>query len=49
MSYEKVIRIPNDRIAHEFLKRDINNIARFFTKRRVPVEDSKKLFEEITK
>jgi len=40
------LRHPN---SHEFLKRDINNIARFFTKRRVPVEDSKKLFEEITK
>ena len=40
------LRHPN---SDAFLKRDINNIARFFTKRRIPVEDSEKLFEEITK
>ena len=40
------LRHPNSDV---FLKRDINNIARFFTKRKIPVEDSEKLFEEITK
>jgi RIO kinase 1 len=40
------LRHPN---SHEFLKRDINNITRFFSKRRIPVEDAKKIFEEITK
>ena len=39
-------RHPN---SHEFLKRDINNINRFFTKRGIPVDDPVKLFEVITK
>ena len=40
------LRHPN---AQEFLKRDINNIARFFNKRGILVENTDKLFEEITK
>ncbi len=40
------IRHPNSR---EFLKRDINNITRFFTKRGIPVDDSITIFEEIMK
>ena len=40
------LRHPN---AHEFLKRDIYNITRFFNKRGVPVENSDELFEEIVK
>ena len=40
------IRHPN---THEFLKRDINNITRFFNKRGIPVEDPDVLFEEIIK
>ena len=40
------LRHPNSR---EFLKRDINNITKFFHKRGVSVEDPDKLFEEITK
>ena len=39
------LRHPN---AHEFLKRDINNIGRFFNKRGILVEDSDKIFEDIT-
>lgn len=31
------------------LKRDINNINRFFSKRGVPIEDSTKIFEDITR
>ena len=38
------IRHPNTR---EFLKRDINNINRFFNKRNVSVENPEKIFEEI--
>jgi RIO kinase 1 len=40
------LRHPN---AKEFLKRDINNIGRFFNKRGIPVEDSDKVFEDIVK
>jgi len=40
------LRHPN---AKEFLKRDINNIGRFFNKRGIPVEDSDKAFEDIVK
>lgn len=40
------LRHPN---SHEFLKRDINNISKFFNKRGISVEDPDKLFEEITK
>ena len=40
------LRHPN---AQEFLKRDINNIGRFFSKRGIPVEDSDKIFEDIVK
>jgi Serine/threonine protein kinase involved in cell cycle control len=40
------LRHPN---AHEFLKRDINNIGRFFNKRGILVEDSDKIFEDIVK
>ena len=40
------LRHPN---AQEFLKRDINNIGRFFNKRGIPVEDSEKIFEDIVK
>ena len=40
------LRHPN---AQEFLKRDINNITRFFNKRGIPVEDPNKLFEDIIK
>ena len=40
------VRHPN---AKEFLKRDINNINRFFSKRGISVEDSTKLFEDIVK
>jgi RIO kinase 1 len=40
------LRHPN---AQEFLKRDINNITRFFNKRGITVEDPDKLFEEIIK
>ena len=38
------LRHPN---AQEFLKRDINNITRFFNKRGVAVEDTDILFEDI--
>ena len=38
------IRHPN---AQEFLKRDIKNITRFFSKRGVPVDDPEKIFEEL--
>ena len=38
------IRHPN---AENFLKRDINNMNRFFNKRGISVEDSTKLFEDI--
>ena len=38
------IRHPN---AQEFLKRDINNIGRFFSKRGVAVEDSEKILGDI--
>jgi RIO kinase 1 len=40
------LRHPN---AQEFLKRDINNITRFFNKRGITVEDPDKLFEDIIK
>ncbi len=40
------LRHPN---AHEFLKRDINNINNFFIKRGVSVEDPSVLFEEVVK
>jgi len=40
------LRHPNSK---EFLKRDINNITKFFNKRGILVEDSDKIFEEITK
>ena len=40
------LRHPN---SLEFLKRDINNISRFFNKRGISVEDPDVLFEEITK
>lgn len=40
------LRHPN---TQEFLKRDINNITRFFTKRGVSVEDPNELFEDIVK
>ena len=40
------LRHPN---AQEFLKRDINNIGKFFNKRGIPVEDSGKIFEAIVK
>ena len=38
------LRHPN---AQEFLKRDINNIGRFFNKRGIPIEDPDKIFEDI--
>ncbi len=38
------LRHPN---AQEFLKRDINNITRFFSKRGIAVNDPAKVFEEI--
>lgn len=40
------LRHPN---AQEFLKRDINNITRFFKKRGISVEDPDELFEDIVK
>ena len=40
------LRHPN---TQEFLKRDINNITRFFKKRGVSVEDPDQLFEDIVK
>lgn len=40
------LRHPN---SHEFLKRDINNITKFFSKRGLSVEDPDVLFERITK
>ena len=40
------LRHPN---TQEFLKRDINNITRFFKKRGVSVEDPDRLFEDIVK
>ena len=40
------LRHPN---SHEFLKRDIYNINRFFNKRGISVEDPKILFEDIIK
>ncbi|MFQ5476269.1 MAG: serine protein kinase RIO [Nitrosopumilus sp.] len=40
------LRHPN---SQEFLKRDINNITKFFNKRGISVEDSDTLFEEIIK
>jgi len=40
------LRHPN---AQEFLKRDINNIGKFFNKRGIPIEDSDKIFEDIIK
>lgn len=39
------LRHPNSK---EFLKRDISNISRFFSKRGITVNDPTKLFEEIT-
>jgi len=38
------LRHPN---AKEFLKRDINNITRFFSKRGITVKDPAKVFKEI--
>jgi RIO kinase 1 len=38
------LRHPN---AHEFLKRDINNITRFFSKRGIPVDDPKEVLQEM--
>ena len=38
------LRHPN---SQEFLKRDINNITRFFSKKGIPVEEPDDLFEEI--
>ncbi len=40
------LRHPN---AKEFLKRDINNITRFFNKREISIKDPDKLFEDIVK
>ena len=40
------LRHPN---SHEFLKRDINNITRFFSKRGISVDDPSKIFEDIVK
>jgi len=40
------LRHPN---AQEFLKRDINNIGRFFNKRGISIEDPDKIFEDIVK
>ena len=40
------IRHPN---TEKFLKRDINNVNRFFNKRGISVEDSTKLFEDIVR
>ena len=40
------LRHPN---SHEFLKRDINNITRFFSKRGISVHDPSKIFEDIVK
>jgi len=40
------LRHPN---AQEFLKRDINNIGRFFNKRGIPIEDPDEIFEDIVK
>ncbi len=40
------LRHPN---SQNFLKRDINNITRFFNKRGISVEDPDALFEEIVK
>ena len=40
------LRHPNSK---EFLKRDINNIGRFFKKRGILVDDSDKIFEDIVK
>ncbi len=40
------LRHPN---AQEFLKRDINNIGKFFNKRGVSVEDSSKIFEDVVR
>ena len=40
------LRHPN---AQEFLKRDINNITRFFTKRGIFCENAEKIFKEIVK
>ncbi|MGH1566348.1 MAG: serine protein kinase RIO [Nitrosopumilus sp.] len=40
------LRHPN---AQEFLKRDINNITRFFNKRGILVEDPNTIFEDIVK
>jgi RIO kinase 1 len=38
------LRHPN---AQEFLKRDINNITRFFSKRGIDVNDPEEILEEI--
>ena len=40
------IRHPN---AQEFLKRDINNIGRFFQRRGISIDDPDKIFEDIIK
>ena len=40
------LRHPN---AQEFLKRDINNITRFFSKRGIAVKDPSKIFEDIVR
>jgi len=40
------LRHPN---SHEFLKRDINNITRFFAKRGISVNEPSEIFEDIVK
>ena len=40
----KLLRHPN---AQEFLKRDINNITRFFSKRGIAVNDPTKVLKEM--
>ena len=40
------LRHPN---TQEFLKRDINNIGRFFNKRGISIEDPDKIFEDVVK
>ena len=40
------LRHPN---ASGFLKRDINNIVRFFKKRAIPVDDANTLYEDMIK
>ena len=40
------LRHPN---SQEFLRRDINNITRFFAKRGIPVNEPSEIFEDIVK